>query len=122
LIFDDLRDIQRQHGYLPAEQLQALSKKRDIPLYQINRVADFYPHFYLTPQPKIAVSVCTDMSCHLRGADRLYRDLERRVQSIGSDAGIKECSCLGQCDGAPAILANDHVFRNVSTPQSEAFI
>ena len=41
LIFDDFRAIQRQYGYLPADQLQVLSRKKGIPLYQINRVADF---------------------------------------------------------------------------------
>ena len=71
MIFDDLRAIQRNYGYLPADQLQALSKKNGVPLFQINSVADFYPHFYLTPQPKVAVRVCTDMACHLRGADAL---------------------------------------------------
>ena len=49
LIFDDLREIQTQYGYLPAEQLEALSKRTEIPLYRIHGVADFYPHFHLTP-------------------------------------------------------------------------
>jgi formate dehydrogenase/NADH-quinone oxidoreductase subunit F len=121
LIFDDFRAIQRQYGYLPADQLQSLSKKNGVPLFQINRVADFYPHFYLTPQPKVAVRVCTDMSCHLRGGDALYNDLKLRSQAVG-DVGVKECSCLGQCDGAPSILVNDHMYRNVTTTQAEALI
>jgi len=120
LIFDELRQIQKQHGYLPADQLRALSVRARIPLYQINRVADFYPHFYLTPQPKVAVRVCSDMSCHLRGADALYRDLQRRLQADASDVGLQPCSCLGQCDGAPAILVNDHPYRNVTAAQVEA--
>jgi formate dehydrogenase/NADH-quinone oxidoreductase subunit F len=123
LIFDDLKAIQRQYGYLPADRLKALSKQNGIPLYQINSVADFYPHFYLTPQPKVAVRVCTDMSCHLRGADALLGDLKRRIQLNGStDVGVKECSCLGQCDGAPAILVNDHPYRNVTAAQAEALL
>ena len=123
MIFDDLREIQSKYGYLPAERLQDLSKNNGIPLYQINSVADFYPHFYLTPQPKVAVRVCTDMSCHLRGGGRLMNDLQRRLQATGTpDVGIRECSCLGQCDGAPAILVDDHVDRDVGLAQAEALI
>ena len=95
------------------------SRKKSIPLYQINRVADFYPHFYLTPQPKVAVRVCTDMACHLRGADDLLADVKRRVQATGSDVGVKECSCLGQCDGAPAVTVNDQVYRDIDAAQTE---
>ncbi len=119
MIFDDFRALQRQYGYLPADQLQALSRKNQVPLYQINRVADFYPHFYLTPQPKVAVRVCTDMTCHLRGAPELMADVKRRVAAAGPDVGVKECSCLGQCDGAVAVTINDQVYRDVDAAMTE---
>ncbi len=53
LIFDDLREIQSQYGYLPPEQLQALSQRTKTPLYRIHGVADFYPHFHLSRPPKV---------------------------------------------------------------------
>ena len=71
MIFDDLREIQSQYGYLPAEQLQQLSKRTETPLYRIHGVADFFPHFHLSRPPKVTMNVCADMSCHLRGADDL---------------------------------------------------
>ena len=79
MIFDDLREIQSQYGYLPAEQLQDLSKRSGTPLYRIHGVADFFPHFHLSRPPKVRMNVCTDMSCHLLGADDLKRSEERRV-------------------------------------------
>lgn len=122
MIFDELRAIQHQWGYLPADQLQALSKKMDLPLYKINSVADFYPHFYLKPQPKVICRVCTDMSCHLRGADALKAELKQRFASLNpeKDIDIRDTSCLGQCDGAPAIFVNDEMYRNVTSAQAEA--
>ena len=36
------------------------------------------------------------------------------------DIAITEVSCLGQCDGAPAVRINNHSFRNVNAPQAEA--
>jgi len=67
-VFDELRAIQRQFGYLPADQLHTLSATLKIPVNQIHAVASFYPHFNLAPPPKLDIRVCSDMTCHLRGA------------------------------------------------------
>jgi NADH:ubiquinone oxidoreductase subunit F (NADH-binding)/NADH:ubiquinone oxidoreductase subunit E len=119
LIFDELREIQRQFGYLPAEQLRALASKIDLPLYRLHGVASFYPHFRLAPPPKADVRVCQDMSCHLRGAGQLCSNLEIAFPQNGRHAGdqdvaIHNVSCLGRCDEAPAVSINDHIFAGIS--------
>ncbi|HYL37572.1 MAG TPA: NAD(P)H-dependent oxidoreductase subunit E [Bryobacteraceae bacterium] len=123
MLFDDLKSIQSQYGYLPGEQLEALSKRTEIPLYRIHGVADFYPHFHLAPPPRVTLRVCSDMSCHLRGAADLRTGLRQRFQGMSeSDLKIGDVSCLGQCDGAPAISINDHIFRGVTAAQAEALL
>lgn len=123
LIFDELRSIQHEFGYLPADQLTGLARRTNTPVAQIHGVAAFYPHFRLSPPAKIQVRVCSDMACHLRAADQLRMDLERRFAGLGEkDILINEVSCLGQCDGAPAISLNDHIYRNVSASQAEGLI
>src|SRR5579871_3776768 len=97
LIFDELRAIQDQYGYLPDEQMTALSRRTKIPLPQIHGVADFFPHFHLSPPPRVRANVCTDMSCHLRGADQVKRELKQRFQGMPeTEVLIGEVSCLGQ--------------------------
>ena len=120
-IIAQMRSVQDQFGYLPASELQKLSKETGVPLFHLHGVADFFPHFNLTPPPKVTVRVCSDMSCHLRGADPLRQGLKQRFASM-SDRDVEICpvSCLGQCDGAPAASVNDHVFRNVNGAQLEA--
>jgi NADH:ubiquinone oxidoreductase subunit F (NADH-binding)/NADH:ubiquinone oxidoreductase subunit E len=123
LIFDDLREIQSQYGYLPPDQLQQLSQRTSTPLYRIHGVADFYPHFHLTRPPKVRMNVCADMSCHLRGADDLKASLQQRFHGMSEkDVAVGDVSCLGQCDGAPAVSINDHIYRSVTTAQAEAFV
>ena len=72
MLFDEMRAIQHKHGYLPAEQVHTLSKTLGIPLYQINGVAEFYPEFRVNPPAQAMVEVCTDMACHLHGAETLF--------------------------------------------------
>src|SRR5271165_2093470 len=104
VIFDDLRAIQLRHGFLPKAELQALSERVKVPLYQIHSVASFYPHFHLAQPPKAEIRVCADMSCHLNGACELRADLVRRfAHSQPEDVHIRDVSCLGRCDHAPAI-------------------
>jgi len=123
LIFDGLREIQHRFGYLPAEELKDLARKIDVPLYRLHGVASFYPHFRLTPPPKADVSVCQDMSCHLRDAGGLRTRLQERLQNLsGSEVTVRGVSCLGRCDQAPAIAVNDHIYTRRTEAQIEEMI
>ncbi len=120
VIFDDLRVIQLRYGFLPKAELEGLSQRTQTPLYQIHSVASFYPHFHLLPPPKAEVRVCADMSCHLNGACELRADLESRfANSRPEDVQIRDVSCLGRCDHAPAISINDHIFTDVTAAHAE---
>lgn len=83
-IFDELRAIQHRHRYLPADELRALATRLHIPLFQLQGVASFYPHFYLQPPARAEVRVCGDMSCHLNGGTRLLQGLEARFAGDAS--------------------------------------
>src|SRR5258706_5598200 len=120
VIFDDLRAIQLRYGFLPKAELEGLSQRTQTPLYQIHSVASFYPHFHLVPPPKAEIRVCADMSCHLNGACELRADLERRfANSRPEDVQVRDVSCLGRCDHAPAISINNHIFTDVTAAHAE---
>ena len=121
MIFDDLRAIQLRYGFLPKAELETFSQRSHIPLYQIHSVASFYPHFQLVPPPKADVRVCADMSCHLNGACELRAELEQRfAKSSPADVLIRDVSCLGRCDQAPAVSINDEIFTSVTAASAEA--
>ena len=85
-MFDELRVIQHQFGYLPAEQLQRLSRKLNTPISEIHAVVSFFPHFHTSPRPKADVQVCCDMSCHRRRRrTRLRQSLDQAFRGVNSD-------------------------------------
>jgi formate dehydrogenase beta subunit len=120
VIFDELRAIQLRHGYLPRAELVALSDRTQTPLYQLHSVASFYPHFHLMPPARAEILVCADMSCHLNGACELRAELLRRFAGARTeDVQIKDVSCLGRCDQAPAVAINDEIYAGVTAGKAE---
>lgn len=114
-MFEELRAIQRDFGYLPADQLRTLAARIDIPVSQIHAVASFYPHFHLSPPPSVDLRVCADMSCHLRGSDKVRSALDSAFQGANSkEISIRDVSCLGRCDQAPALMINDEIYCHVN--------
>jgi len=119
-VFDELRAIQRTHGYLPETAMRALAERLDLPLYRLQSVASFYPHFFLKPPARVEVRVCGDMSCHRYGANALRQTLELTFQ--GQDVNVQHVSCLGRCDLAPAMAINDRIVEQVSAPSAVGLI
>ena len=114
-MFEELRAIQRDFGYLPADRLKTLAATINVPVSQIHAVASFYPHFHLSPPPQVDVRVCADMSCHLRGGDKVRSALDSGFQGVDpKKVCIRDVSCLGRCDQAPAIMVNDNIYYPVS--------
>lgn len=115
MLIEELKAIQHKHGYLPREELCALSERTNVPLWRIHGVASFYPHFRLQPPPRVEVKVCADLSCHLRGACPLRRQVAEEVQRLGLESvEVKGVACLGRCDGAPTAAVNGEIYTNVT--------
>ena len=119
-IFDELRGIQRAHGYLPEGELRALAERLSLPLFRLQAVASFYPHFFLKPPARAEVRVCGDMACHRRGANALRERLAARYH--GQDVNIQHVSCLGRCDVGPAMAVNDQIFERLGDSEAAALI
>jgi formate dehydrogenase beta subunit len=101
-----LTALQREHGWLPREELEALSRETHRPLYEIEGLISFYPHFRTEPPSKVDLHVCHDLSCWLHGSDGRIAEIKARY---GDDVEIEiqEVSCLGRCDIAPAVAVDE---------------
>ena len=101
-----LQAIQERVGWLPREELETLSRDVRRPLYEIEGLISFYPHFRTRPPVKVEVHACHDLSCWLQGADRRIAELRDRYDR-DADVEVTEVSCIGRCDVAPAVAVNE---------------
>ena len=118
-----LRAAQHEnHGYLTRELMDGIADYLDLPPVQVYEVATFYSMFETHPCGRHHVSICTNISCMLRGGEELVAHVEKRLGiKLGestADGRIffkREEECLAACTGAPMMMV-DHVFHEHLTP------
>jgi NADH:ubiquinone oxidoreductase subunit F (NADH-binding)/NADH:ubiquinone oxidoreductase subunit E len=109
-LIPDLHRIQREHGWLPREELVRLARDRRRPLYEIEGLVSFYPHFRTEPPPKTEIACCHDLACWLHGSDERIAALHAEHDG-DSGVELREVSCIGRCDRAPAISTETELTR-----------
>jgi NADH-quinone oxidoreductase subunit E len=124
-----LREAQHQnHGYLTTPLMDAVAEYIGLPPIQVYEVASFYSMFETKPCGRVHVSVCTNISCMLCGADEIVAAVERhlgiRTGESTPDGKFylkREEECLAACNNAPMMMV-DHVFHENLTPESAIWI
>lgn len=120
-----LRAVMHEDHYLSTEKMDAVADYLDLPKIAVYEVASFYSMFELDEKAaaKNTISVCTNISCMLNGADKIVEHVEEKL-------GIKmgestpdgkfffkvEEECLAACCGAPMMQLN-HVYHENLTPE-----
>ncbi len=119
-----LRAAQEQNnGFLTPELMDAVAEYLQLPPIQVYEVASFYSMFETHPCGRHHVSICTNISCWLNGADALVAHAEKklgiRLNESTPDGRIflkREEECLAACTGAPMMMV-DHDFHENLTPE-----
>src|SRR5947209_20050926 len=100
-----LNEIQETHGYLTEEALRDLARRENVPLYRLQGLVSFYPHFRTTPPPRVELNLCRDMTCWLASGPACAARVLDELAGL-PHTEIHEVSCLGRCDQAPAAALN----------------
>ena len=122
-VISALRATQEQnHGYLTTELMDAVAEYLRLPPIQVYEVATFYSMFETHPCGRHHVSVCTNISCMLRGGEDIAAYVEKklgiRTGESTADGRIflkREEECLAACTGAPMMMV-DHIYHEHLTP------
>jgi len=123
-VLSALRFTQEQNnGFLTPELMDGVAEYLKLPSVQVYEVATFYSMFETHPCGRHHVSICTNISCMLNGAEDLVKHCEKKLGiKLGEstpDGRIflkQEEECLAACTGAPMMMV-DHVFHEYLTPE-----
>jgi NADH:ubiquinone oxidoreductase subunit F (NADH-binding)/NADH:ubiquinone oxidoreductase subunit E len=103
VILAELSRVMREQGWVSGDAAREVAARLGVPLHRVEGLLSFYPHFRRTPPPRLAVAVCRDMSCWLRGGTQLGR---RAGGLEAAGVEVREVSCLGACEQAPVCAVN----------------
>ena len=111
-----LHAVQHEHGHLSQEAMDEVAAYLGLPPIQVYEVASFYSMFETSPCGRHHISVCTNISCMLRGGQEMLAHVERRLGvKVGESTPDgrfflkREEECLAACTGAPMMMVN-HVY------------
>jgi len=107
-----LLDIQSEFNWVSKEAILRISKRLQVPITQIYRVASFYKAMSLTPRGKHLVNVCLGTACHVRGGPRIMGKAEESLKIKAGETTqdmkftLERVNCLGCCALGPVIVVD----------------
>lgn len=119
---------QAEVGYLPRETQEEVAALFDLDSNEVNSIVTFYDMFFEKPVGKHLLHVCKNVSCMLRGADELLEKLCQKLQvkpgevTADGEFTVIPCECMGACDRAPMVLADNQVIGPVHDEELDQMI
>ncbi len=122
------QDIQAKYGYLPEEELIETAETLAVPLIDVYDIATFYKSFSLTPRGRHQVKVCLGTACHVRGASRIGKEVERKLAikpgetSEDGEFSLETVMCLGCCAIGPVVVIDGKYYGQVTPTKVESIL
>lgn len=123
-----LHFVQDEQGCVSDEAAVELAELFEVFPVEIRELVTFYNMFHDAPRGRHEVNVCTNLSCALRGANGLLRDLARHLDiAVGETTpdgritlGREEC--LGACANAPMMRIGDTYHEDLDLEGARAIL
>jgi len=119
---------QETWGWISKEAAEEVARIVQVSPAHVDGVLTFYTMYNLRPVGKNLLQICTSISCHLAGADRL---IERCRERLGVGLGetspdgkftVIEVECIAGCDKAPSLMVNDTYHEPVDEKVLDALL
>src|SRR5713101_7076036 len=114
---------QDEFGHISEAMIEEIAQRLDLNVLHVTETLAYYSMLRRKPVGKYHVQVCTNISCMLRGGNRIYEHVQRKLE-IGNRQttpdgmfSLEEVECIGACTGAPAMQVNYDFYENL-TPAS----
>jgi len=129
-IIASLHSVQHfNQGFLTTELMNEVADYLDLPRIQVFEVATFYSMFNTKPVGIHEISICTNISCMLRGSDEILDHIQERLNIKAGESTPdgkiflkKEEECLAACTGAPMLMIDHEYIENLNIKKVDAII
>ncbi|MHC1567106.1 MAG: NADH-quinone oxidoreductase subunit NuoE [Candidatus Syntropharchaeia archaeon] len=107
-----LLDVQQELNWIPKEAVAMISKKLNIPMSQVYRVASFYKAMSLKPIGRHLIQVCLGTACHVRGGGKILEKVEEILKIKEGETTedmrftVHRVNCLGCCAMGPVMVVD----------------
>jgi NADH-quinone oxidoreductase E subunit len=119
---------QETWGWISKEAAEEVAKIVEVSPAHVDGVLTFYTMFNLRPVGKNLLQICTSISCHLAGAERLIERCRERLgvnlEQTTPDGKftVIEVECIAGCDKAPSLMVNDTYHEPVDEKTLDALL
>ena len=128
LVLPCLRRIQEDRGWIAEEDVDALAAYLGVPRVQIEEVLSFYTQYRRQPVGRWHLQVCRNVSCSMRGAERLLDHVCRRLGVAPGETTpdgrftVSTVECLGSCGTAPVVVVGETYHENMSAEKIDGLL
>ncbi len=119
---------QDQFGQINDAMIEEIAQRLDLNVLQVTETLAYYSMLRRKAAGKYHVQVCTNVSCMLRGGNRIYEHVQRKLE-IGNKQttadgvfSVEEVECIGACTGAPALQINYDFYENLTPEKVDALV
>ncbi|MDW7996826.1 MAG: NADH-quinone oxidoreductase subunit NuoE [Bacteroidota bacterium] len=115
--------VQQKYGWISLENIRAVAELLRLPYAHVLGVVRFYTMFHTEPVGRYHIQVCTNVSCMLRGGERVLEYISQKLgiqhkeRTADGLFSLEEVECMGACGGAPMIAINEDYYENITLEQ-----
>jgi NADH-quinone oxidoreductase subunit E len=113
---------QDEVGYVSDDVVHEVAVRLELSDLEVRNVVSYYSMLHTRPIGKYTIQVCTNISCMLRGAEKVFEHIQKRL-GVGNKQDtpdglfhLEEVECIGACCWAPAMQVNYDYHENL-TPE-----
>jgi len=123
-----LRIVQDERRWLTTELMDAIADYLEMEPISVYEVATFYSMYDLKPVGRHKISVCTNISCMLCGAEDVVQHLEEKLGvKMGETTAdgkftLRTVECLAACAGAPMFQIGRMYHENLTPQKIDAIL
>lgn len=129
VVLPALHVVNEHLGFVPLAAVVEIAALLGLAPGEVQDALSFYGFFPQDrPQGRTRIWVCRSLSCAARGGEEL---LEYLCAKLGIRPGettpdgrvtLQYAECLGACDCAPAMLANETLYKNLTKEKIDQFV